>query len=323
MLHPVIPPGLDLRAVVDRLMALLAIDYVDARRTLSRVVLIWLLTWLGWQLVKRITRRMVVAAARDRGDSGAFRANRARTLAQLLRSTGWVVLAVAAVLLTLNQFFNITPLVGLGAVAGLAVSFGAQSLVKDYLAGFFILLENQFIVGDTVEAAGKTGVVERLTLRAVTLRDADGTVHIIPNGQIATLSNKTRGWSRATVDVAVSYKNNIDHVIAALRDEALALYRDPDWASQFEARPQVLGVESFADTGVTVRTVVRTKPTMQFDVARELRRRVLIRLERDGVEGARLQPIVQVHTGSPQTPVPASGPPPTAPDNTGPLPGMS
>ncbi len=241
MLHPLNWLMLDLRSVIDRMMALLAINYVDARHTLSRVLLIWLLTWLGWQIVKLLARRVVVVAQHHHGDSITMREQRARTIAQLIRSTGWGLLVVLALFMTVKQFVDISPLLGGAAVLGLAVSFGAQSLVKDYLAGFFFLLENQFIVGDTIEAAGKTGVVERLTLRAVTLRDPDGTIHIIPNGQIATLSNKTRGWSRAIVDVAVSYKNDIDQVIAGLREEAMALYHDPQWTDHFDAPPQVLG----------------------------------------------------------------------------------
>ena len=130
-----------------------------------------------------------------------MREKRGRTIAQLLRSVGRVVIVTIAVLLTFNVFINIAPILAGAGILGLAVSFGAQSLVRDIISGFFILLENQFAVGDVIEAAGKSGVVERMTLRVVVLRDLEGTMHVIPNGEMKVVSNKTRGWSRAVVDI--------------------------------------------------------------------------------------------------------------------------
>lgn len=299
----------DLRSVLDSILALFDLKPAIARQVGVNVVAIWLLTWIGWQLVKLLSRRIVAIADDHHGEAVSFREKRAHTVAQLLKSVGRGALLTLAVFLTLNQFFNLTALLSWAAVLGLAISFGTQSLVKDYFAGFFILLENQFVVGDSITAAGKSGIVERLTLRTVRLRDIEGTVHIIPNGQITTLSNKTRGWSRAVVDIGVSYDNNIDRVIAVLQEEADAFNADAAWAARFDAPPDVLGVESFGDTGVTVRILLRTKPGAQSAVAREFRRRVLIGLEREGIKGARALQTIAV---MPQPAAPAASPIPGA-----------
>jgi small conductance mechanosensitive channel len=284
----------------------------DLRQVAINLAVIWVLAVVAWQVIKLLARRVVAVADAHHGDSQTFRDKRAKTIAQLLRSVGWGFLMILTLLLTLRQFFDIGPLLGATAVLGLAVSFGAQSLVKDYFAGFFILFENQFVVGDVIEAAGKSGTVERLTLRMVRIRDIDGTVHVIPNGLITTLSNKTRGWSRAVVDIGISYDNDVDRAIAVLQEEAERIATDAAWAPRFDAPPEVLGVESFGDNGVTIRVLLRTKPGIQGEVAREYRRRVLIRLEREGIKGARAQQTIAVLS---------HGPAPVAAAAVSPIPG--
>ena len=312
-MHGLFPAiALDLQSVVDWLLAQFDLKPVALHKVAVNIVAIWLLTWFGWQLVKLLARRIVAIADDHQGETATFREKRAQTVSQLLRSVGRGALLALAVFLTLSQFFNLEGLVAWGAVLGLAVSFGAQSLVKDYFAGFFILLENQFVVGDSIEAAGKSGIVEKLTLRTVRLRDLEGTVHIIPNGSITTLSNKTRGWSRAVVDIGISYDNDIDRAIAVLQEEAEQISADATWAPRFDAPPEVLGVESFGDNGVTVRVLLRTKPGIQGEVAREYRRRVLIRLEHEGIKGARAQQTIAVMSHA--------APPPPA---VSPIPGAS
>lgn len=319
--------ALDLQSIIDRLLGAFDLNAAVARQVAIKLVVIWLLTWIGWQLVKLLARRIVAAADDHHGATITFREKRAQTISQLVRSAGKGVLVIAVVLLTLNQFFSISALVGGVAVLGLAVSFGAQSLVKDYFAGFFILLENQFVVGDSIEAAGKNGVVEHLTLRTVTLRDIEGVVHIIPNGQITTLSNKTRGWSRAVVDVGLSYDNDIDTAIKVISEEAADFGADDEWASKFESAPNVLGVESFTDNGPVIRVLLQTKPGMQSEVAREFRRRLIIRLERDGIKGARAQQTINIQpslAAPPATATSQSNPAPPAPDpNASPIPGAT
>jgi moderate conductance mechanosensitive channel len=298
------------QSVIDSVLAFLDLTPLEARQNLIRLATIWGLTWIAWQLVKRVARRIVKIADDHHADTVTLREKRAQTVAQLLRSAGWGLLIALAIYQTLIVFVPKadTTIVGLGAALGLAVGFGAQSLMKDYLNGFFIIFESQFVVGDSIEAAGKAGTVERLTLRTVRIRDIEGVVHIIPNSLITTLSNKTRGWSRAVVDVAISYENDIDGVIAVLKDVAKKFGADESWAGRFDGAPEVLGVESFGDNGVTIRTLLRTKPGLQGEVAREFRRRVMIRLEREGIKGARSHQTINVQT----SPLPAAAPAPVA-----------
>jgi small conductance mechanosensitive channel len=195
-----------------------------------------------------------------------------------------VLITSLALLATLDVFIDIGPLLAGAGILGLAFSFGAQSLVKDVIAGFFILMENQFVVGDIIEVAGKTGTVERMTLRAVTLRDGEGTMHVVPNGQITTVSNRTRKWSRAVVDVGVSYSTDTDSVVAILRQELEAFAAAPEWKGRIEESPEVQGVESLGESAVVLRTRVKVQAGAQWEVARELRRRFKKRLDAEGIE---------------------------------------
>ena len=276
--------NLDLQSILTAIANVFGSKPETIRRIGINLVVTFVFAWVAWQVVKLIAKRIVAAADTHQGDIVSFQEKRANTIAKLLRSVGWGVLMVFLTIQVLRQFIDITAVLGGLSVVGLAVAFGAQSLMKDYFAGFFILLENQFMVGDSIEAAGKSGIVEKLTLRTVRLRDLEGTVHIIPNGQITTLSNKTRGWSRAVVDIAVAYDNDIDKVLAVLREEVDALSADAKWIERFDAPPEVLGVESFGENGVSIRVLLRTKPGVQSEVAREFRRRLVVRLERDGVK---------------------------------------
>ena len=177
---------------------------------------------------------MVALAARrielevDDGDDSVttLRERRGHTISQLLRSVGRLLVVAIALLLTFNVFIDIGPILAGAGILGLAVSFGAQSLVKDFLSGFFILFENQFAIGDVIEAGGKSGTVEKMTLRVVVLRDLRGTMHVVPNSEIKVVSNMTRGWSRAVVDVGIAYEEDIDRALAVVRDEAAQFSTD-------------------------------------------------------------------------------------------------
>jgi small conductance mechanosensitive channel len=222
----------------------------------------------------------------DDGDDSVttLREKRGRTISQLLRSVGRVVIITIAVLLTFNVFINIAPILAGAGILGLAISFGAQSLVRDIISGFFILLENQFAVGDVVEAAGKSGVVERMTMRVVVLRDLDGAMHVIPNGELKVVSNKTRGWARAVVDIAVPYTEDVDRVLAIVRDEAAQFSTDKTWGLQLDGPVEVLGIEELRDNSVVIRSLLKTQPGSQWNVAREFRRRLINRFGREAVE---------------------------------------
>jgi small-conductance mechanosensitive channel len=293
---------------IDRFLALFGSDLVKARNHALALLLIWLLAWGAWRLVKLIASRVVVYA--DDGDDSrlSLHEKRAQTIAQLLRSVGRVVIVLLALLLSLHRFTDATPILAGAGILGLAISFGAQSLVKDLIAGTFILIENQFAIGDVIEAAGKTGTVERMNLRVVMLRGLDGTVHVVPNGQISTVSNKTRGWSQAVVDVSVGYDADIDVAITVIGDEATKLANDPLFALKFDAPPEVVGVQSLGDHAVAIRVLLRTHPGLQWEVSREFLRRIKIRLDHEGIDIPFPQRTVHVrHSGLSDDVVSAGG----------------
>jgi len=210
---------------------------------------------------------------------------RTRTLLSLLRSMGRVVIWVMTLFMVLGALgLQLGPLLAGAGVVGLAVSFGAQSLVKDVISGLFILMENQFGVGDVVRLEGVSGSVERMTLRVVVLRDVHGVVHVVPNGEIKKVSNLTRGWARVVLDVAVAYKEDPDRVMAVMLDEGRRLYEDPQWRPLMLDEVQVPGIESFGEAGVTIRLLAKTLPLKQWEVARELRRRLKLRFDQEGIE---------------------------------------
>jgi small conductance mechanosensitive channel len=210
---------------------------------------------------------------------------RTRTLLGLLRSMGRVVIWVMTLFMVLGALgLQLGPLLAGAGVVGLAVSFGAQSLVKDVISGLFILMENQFGVGDVVRLEGVSGAVERMTLRVVVLRDVHGVVHVVPNGQITKVSNLTRGWARVVLDVVVAYKEDPDRVMAVMLDEGRRLYEDPQWRPLLLEEVQVPGIESFGEHGVTIRILAKTLPLKQWDAARELRRRLKMRFDQEGID---------------------------------------
>lgn len=270
--------------VLQRLGEILKIDAAELIRDGARVFGIWLLAWLFLRVVSLAARRIEIAV--DDGDEGVttLRERRGQTISQLLRSVGRVVIFGIALLLTFNVFIDIGPILAGAGILGLAISFGAQSLVKDVISGFFILFENQFAIGDVIEVAGKSGLVEKMSLRVVVLRDSEGVMHVVPNSEIKVVSNKTRGWSRAVVDVGIAYDEDIDRALAVVRDEAAQLATDRTWSLQLDGVPEVLGVESLGDSSVVIRTVIRTQPGSQWNVAREFRRRIKNRFDREGVE---------------------------------------
>src|SRR3954467_1024564 len=269
---------------IDRIAAALRLDGETVVRSGLRVLGIWILAWLAWRVV-RLTARRIEMAVDDHDDSvTTLREKRGQTIAQLLRSVGRVVIVTIAILLTFNVFINIAPILAGAGILGLAISFGAQSLVRDIISGFFILLENQFAVGDVIEVAGKSGVVEKMTLRVVVLRDLEGTMHVVPNGEMKVVSNKTRGWSRAVVDISVPFTEDVDRALAVVRDEAAQFSTDRIWGLQLDGPIEVLGVESMTDNAVVVRTLLKTQPGSQWNVAREFRRRLVIRFSRESIE---------------------------------------
>ena len=237
----------------------------------------------AWFLIRFVAKRI-----EKWGDDGlegmkTVREQRARTAAKLVRNAGRAVLVVVAVLMVLNQLdVNISPLLASAGVVGLAVSFGSQSLVRDFVTGFFLQLEHQFALGDVIRIGAVEGTVENITLRLVYLRDATGALHIIPNGQIAQVTNLTRSWGRVAIDVEVAWRD-ADRASEAVALAAASLGDDPAWADSLLSAPSVTGIERLAGGVVTLRTIARVDPYRRDDVARDLRKRLKEALDAAGI----------------------------------------
>ena len=207
------------------------------------------------------------------------------TLIQILQWGLGLLIAGSALLMLMSTFgVDITPLLASAGIAGLAVSLGAQTLIKDLIGGILILVENQYAVGDSIRLKDVSGQVERITLRTTHVRDLNGNLHMVPNGDVRIVSNMTRGWSRAIVDVGVAYEEDLDRVIAILEEVAVRFADDPALGPQLQDRPQVMGPISLGDWAITMRVMAKTQPGKQWAVGRELRKWVNATLAQEGIE---------------------------------------
>lgn len=210
---------------------------------------------------------------------------RAKTLTGLLNATISVVIYSGAAMMIITELgIAIGPLLAGAGIAGVAIGFGAQSLVKDVISGFFILLENQIRVGDVVQVAGIAGLVEAVNLRTTRLRDLEGKVHIIPNGIIDVASNFTKDWSRAVMDIGVAYKEDVDEVMEILEQVGKELCEDPEWGKSILEPMSLLGLDSFGDSSVNIKLFFKTVPLKQWDIARQYRKRVKKAFDERGIE---------------------------------------
>ena len=211
---------------------------------------------------------------------------RVATLERVFRYTATIVIFIVAGSLILDAIgISIAPILATAGVAGLAIGFGAQSLIKDYFTGFFLLLEDQIRQGDIVEIAGKAGAVEEVTLRYVRLRDGDGYVHFVPNGEIKLVTNRSRGFSRAVIDVGVAYAVDVEQALGVMREVGKALRADPQWSARIADDIEVLGVERLADSAVVLRCQLRVMPpNEQFNVKREFQKRLKKAFDERGIE---------------------------------------
>ena len=238
---------------------------------------------------------------------------RATTLSKVLVTTGIVMIAIAALFMILSEVgINITPVVAGFGIAGIAIGFGAQSLVKDFIAGLFILIENQYGVGDVVRIADIAGIVEEINLRRTILRDLDGIVHSVPNGEIKVASNFTKEWSRVNMNISVGYGEDLDHVMEVLNRIGKEMAEEPYWSELILGAPQVLRVDAFEDSGIAIKILGETKPIRQWEVMGELRRRIKRVFDEEGIEIP--WPHTKVYFGSPPPPkAPTEAPPPPRP----------
>jgi small conductance mechanosensitive channel len=252
-----------------------------------RIVLIVLGAYILIRIINSIIGRFeTIAAARAAAFASASETERRlKTLTKLMRSTVFIAVTAVAVAMVLRELgMDIAPIIAGAGILGLAVSFGGQNLVRDVISGFFIILENQIRVGDVAVINGKPGSVEEINLRTTVIRDLEGTVHVFPNGTITQLSNMSKGWSRYVIDVGVAYKENIDYVMEVLSEIGDDLKRDDRFGSLILEPFEILGVDNFADSSVVIKCMIKTLPLKQWEVGRELRRRIKNRFDRDGIE---------------------------------------
>ncbi len=238
-----------------------------------RILIILILAVIAYRLFYHIARRLARRMQALDGIEGSERDRRIETIFRLVANTGIVVVTTAATLTILQELeIDIGPLLASVGIVGLALGLGAQTLVKDIIGGLFIFVENMYTVGDVVEIAGYAGVVEEMTLRTTALRDLNGTLHLIPNGDIRTVSNRSRDWSRAVVEVGVTYEDHVADAEAALEEAGRQLAAHPDVGPLLLEEPAVTGIEGLEDWQIRLRILVKTRPGKQFDVERELRR---------------------------------------------------
>jgi small-conductance mechanosensitive channel len=232
----------------------------------------------------RAVSNLVIKQASAPGRPAQLREQQTRTLAGVLYGAGSRIVWVVALLTAVREFdIDITAAVTLAGLASLAIGFGAQTLIRDVITGFYIVLEDQYVVGDTIQFADYIGRVEHLTLRRTVIRDARGALVTIANGEIRTVSNLSRDWSQAFVDVSLAPESPIEKTLQALETAAAALRGDPAWSQALVDGPRILGVQSFDRSSSTIRLQVRTAPTRQDEVARELRRRIQVEFQKQGI----------------------------------------
>jgi small conductance mechanosensitive channel len=251
--------------------------------SLISIALVLAVLWIGWELLDTAIERYL----EERGPDGEVieRSARMRTLLPLVRNAVRVVLATMGLLIVLSELgLNIGPLLAGAGVVGLAIGFGAQTLVKDVITGVFILIEESMSVGDVVELDGHSGVVESMTIRSVRIRDGSGAVHIIPFSAVATIVNRTRDFAYAIFDVRIAYEDDVDDAVAALQAAGRSMQHDDAMAGMILAPIEVLGIEGFGDLGVMLKARMKTRPGKQWTVQREFNRRAKYELARLGVD---------------------------------------
>jgi small conductance mechanosensitive channel len=254
-----------------------------------RVVFALLIIWLGVKAAKRVVRSlertMVKAVADEDPENQSAEEQRAETIAGVFGGILRIIVTAVAFLLALEQLgVNTGPILGSVAILGLAISFGSQNLVRDVVTGFFILIENQFAVGDFVEIGGRSGTVEKINLRSTWIREASGTIHIIPNGSVSAVANQTRDWARAICHIGVGYGDDLNKVEEVVNKTGQEVFAEAEWKEIFLEAPYFVGVTELGDSCVTVRCMAKTHPGEQWGATRELNRRLKVAFDEAGIE---------------------------------------
>ena len=270
--------GLQPRAGV-HLRTLANWTFESGLRILLVTLLAYAVVWTTALLVRRFEHEMNLVTDLD----ALERTRRARTLGSVVQKVVTVLVVAVAILMIMAVLkFDVAPVLTGAGIAGLAIGFGAQALVRDIISGFFLILENQVRVGDVAAINGTGGVVESINLRTIILRDIEGTVHVFPNGAITTLANRSKQFSYYVVDLAVSYFDDTDAVAAVLHELGAGLQADPEFGPAILEPIEVLGVDAFGDWSVRMKARIKTVPSKQWVVGRELRRRIVKAFEAHG-----------------------------------------
>jgi len=251
-----------------------------------KIVVIAVVAWITYIVLSRIVRRAVkISVVRDQGMTEEAETKRENTLIRIFNGAIRIILILIALLMILQEVgIEIGPILAGAGVVGLAVGFGAQYLIRDIITGLFIILENQYRIGDVINIGSEGGVVEDISLRMTTLRDLNGTVHHIPHGEVTRVSNLTKSWSRVNINIGVSYNANIEKVIDVINRTGEKLAEDPQFKDSIISPPKFLRVDEFADSSVVVKILGETKPSKQWEVAGEFRKRIKAEFDREGIE---------------------------------------
>ena len=252
-----------------------------------RIAIIVLLGLIAYLIAKRIVPRVIrrTMLLRMKGRPEAAIVKRSTTVSHVITNTIGAVIGVIVLFTILGQVgINIGPALASLGIVGLAISFGAQSLIKDLINGLFILMENQYAIGDVVRVGGIAGLVEEVNLRRTVLRDLDGIVHYIPNSEIGTASNFTKEYSRVNLNVSVGYGEDLDRAIEVINRVCSQMAEEPEWKPKIIKPPQVLRVDSLGDSGIEIKILGDTRPIMQWAVTGELRMRIKKEFDKEGIE---------------------------------------
>jgi moderate conductance mechanosensitive channel len=256
----------------------------ELSRASLRIVLILVVAYVAFRALGRLLK-VFQAFALTRAEDNPEELKRISTLSQVFRYIFTVLISIVTIMLILSELgISIAPILATAGVAGVAIGFGAQSLVKDYFTGFILLLENQIRQGDVVEVAGKGGFVEEVTLRFVKLRDYDGNVHFIPNGAISVVTNMSRQFAFSVIDIGVAYKEDVDEVMQIMREVGKELRTDPALKDRILGDIEIAGVDRLGESSITIRCRFKVTALSQWDVRREFYRRIKRAFDERGVE---------------------------------------
>ncbi|SHJ52951.1 small conductance mechanosensitive channel [Tangfeifania diversioriginum] len=235
--------------------------------------------------LKKVKMRLIARAGKAKDKDAGEVEKRINTLVDILKGIVKIVLWTIFIMIALKKFgVDIGPILASVGIIGVAVGFGAQELVRDFISGFFILLENQVRTGDVAAINGTGGLVEKIEMRTITLRDFSGTVHVFQNGKINTLSNMTREWSAMVFDVGVAYKENVDTVMEVMREVGEDLQNDANFKKAFFEPIEIFGLDQFGDSALVIKARIKTKPSQQWTIGREYRRRLKAAFDARNIE---------------------------------------